>query len=270
MVQSWFASLTSPRLHSQISRARLILLTLAIASSAPLCAGEITVFAAASLKNVLDDVADAFEAASEHEVRSSHAGSSALARQIEQGAPADVFISANVAWMDRLAEDALIDVRSRRDLVENRLVLVAPLEDSTEQIESLADLPARLNDGRIAMAMVDAVPAGIYGRAALATLGVWEDVEDRVVQTDNVRAALRLVAMGEAALGVVYATDAQADSAVRVVGRFDREVHPRIVYPVAVVAGRGNPAAVDFMRFLFAPTARAIFARHGFLSVERE
>ena len=227
-------------------------------------------FAAASLKDVLDDVVVAFEAASSHEVLTSHAGSSALARQIQQGAPADLFISANVAWMDWLGDEASIDERSRRDLVENRLVLIAPGDDEHAPIESLLDVPARLGDGRIAMAMVDAVPAGIYGRTAFSTVGVWDELEDQVVQTDNVRAALRLVAMGEASLGVVYATDAHADPDVRVVGRVDPAVHPRIVYPVAAVAGRRNPAAADFMRFLFLPEADVIFARHGFLVVERE
>ncbi len=251
-------------------RIRLVLATLAVVLGTPSYTGEITVFAAASLKNVLDDVVVAFEAASRHEVLTSHAGSSALARQIQQGAPADLFISANVAWMDWLADEALIDERTRRDLVENRLVLIAPGDDHGAPIESLLEVPARLRDGRIAMAMVNAVPAGIYGRMAFSTVGIWGELEDRVVQTDNVRAALRLVAMGEVSLGVVYATDALADSDVRVIGRVDPDVHPRIVYPLAEVAGRGSTATADFAGFLVSPEADTIFARHGFLGVERE
>ncbi|SEB02659.1 molybdate transport system substrate-binding protein [Rubrimonas cliftonensis] len=233
--------------------------------SAPALAERVTVFAAASLADALAEIEAGFEVETGLEVAASLAGSSALARQIQQGAPADVFISASTAWMDALEKDGLIEPGSRFDLVGNAIVLIthgrgaAPLEIGPD-----TDLAGLLGDGRLAMALVDAVPAGIYGKAALESLGLWSAVEARVAQTDNVRAALALVAAGEAPYGVVYATDAAAEDAVSVVGAFPADSHPPIVYPAAAVAGRANPAATVFLAYLRGPEARAAFERQGF------
>lgn len=236
--------------------------------TAPARAGEVTVFAAASLKTALDAAAAAWSETSGHRVVGVFAGSSALARQIERGAPADLFISANAAWMDRLEGAGAIRPETRRDLVSNTLVLVAhgPGPRGTEPVGPEVDLLGLLGGGRLAMALVDAVPAGIYGKAALESLGLWEAVAPRVAQADNVRAALALVAAGEAPLGVVYATDARAEPAVRVLGAFPRDSHPPIVYPAALTAaGRADPAGA-FLAYLSGPAAAALFRAHGFRS----
>lgn len=233
------------------------------AADAPL-----TVFAAASLKESMDEAAGAFEAATGQPVRVSYAASSALARQIEQGAPADAFISADVEWMDWLQERGLIDGGSSRDLLGNDLVLVAPSGADATPLD-LAGGPeavlSRLGEGRIAMALVDSVPAGKYGREAFGSLGMWEALAPRVAEGDSVRAALMLVARGEAPLGVVYATDAKAEPRVRVLGTFPPESHPEIVYPVARVAASRHPMAGDFVQWLGSPEAAAIFLDHGFV-----
>lgn len=226
---------------------------------------DVTVFAAASLKTALDEIAVAFEAATEFTATMSYAGSSALARQIQFGAPADVFLSASPEWMDALERDGLIAPETRVDLLGNRLVLIAHGGDAPPlDLTSTDALMARLGDGRLAMALVEAVPAGVYGRAALTNLGAWETLAPHVVQTDNVRAALALVAAGEAPLGVVYATDAEADPRVTVVGAFPETSHPPIVYPVAAVADRSEPATAPFLAFLRDAAARIIFERNGF------
>ena len=205
---------------------RYVAIALAALLAGPVAADEITVFAAASLKNAMDEVADGFEAAAGHEVTVSYAGSSALARQIELGAPADVFISANPGWMDRLEEAGTVEDGTRIDLLGNRIVLIAHGAADPVEIGPRMDLGAMLGEGRLAMALVDAVPAGIYGKAALESLGQWQAVEPRVVQADNVRAALKLVAIGEAPMGVVYATDAAAEEGVSVLGVFPEDSHP--------------------------------------------
>ena len=234
------------------------------ASLAPAArAAEVTVFAAASLKNAMDEIAAAWEAESGDVARVSLAGSSALARQIQQGAPAEVFISANTDWMDRLEADGLLAEGSRMDLLRNALVLVAHGEAEPVAISPQLDLAGMLGEGRLAMALVEAVPAGIYGKAALESLGLWAAVAPQVAQTDNVRAALALVAAGEAPLGVVYATDAAAEDAVSVIGTFPEDSHPPIVYPAARLAGAGE-AAERFLAFLQGPQARAAFERQGF------
>ena len=239
--------------------ARLILLALALA--APAAAGDVTVFAAASLKDAMDDVALAWREATGGRATVSYAGSSMLARQIEAGAPADVFISANVEWMDALEEQGLIVAGTRVDLLGNALGLVAA--DEAPAIE-LRDLPEALDDNRLAMALYDAVPAGIYGRAALASLGLWDAVAGRVAQASNVRAALVLVATGEAPYGVVYATDVAAEPRVRVVDTFPPDSHPSITYPAAVTAEGDGAEARAFLDFLQEPKADAAFRRHGF------
>ncbi|WP_375690778.1 molybdate ABC transporter substrate-binding protein [Pseudooceanicola sp. LIPI14-2-Ac024] len=231
-------------------------------------ADRVTVFAAASLKDAMDDIAPAFEAETGHEVVVSLAGSSALARQINEGAPAQVFISANSDWMDVLEANGKLAPESRRPLLGNRLVLVAhdpevPERDITRDF----DIGALLGDGQLAMALVEAVPAGIYGKAALESLGVWEALVPRVAQADNVRAALALVATGEAPLGIVYATDAMAEPKVHVVGRFPADSHPPIVYPAAAMADPGE-AALAFLQFLGGEEAAAIFISKGFEVLE--
>ncbi len=228
-------------------------------------AAEVTVFAAASLKNALDDVARAWHEASGNSAVVAYAGSSQLARQIEQGAPADLFISANPDWMDYLEEAKLIDPASRKDLLGNRLVLVAHGRDAAPvAIGPGFDLAGLLGRGRLAMAMVDAVPAGMYGKAALESLGVWTSVRDHVAQADNVRAALTLVALGEAPYGIVYATDAAAADDVTVVGTFPEASHPPIVYPVALTLAGDTPEARQLLAFIASPAARPLFERQGF------
>ncbi|MEQ8966140.1 MAG: molybdate ABC transporter substrate-binding protein [Azospirillaceae bacterium] len=238
---------------------------LAALGAAPAAAGEVTVFAAASTKTALDEIVERFDAETGHTARVSFAGSSALARQIQQGAPADVFISANPDWMDRLEADGLIVAESRFDLLGNSIVLIAHGgETAPVALGPGPDLADMLGDGRLAMALVDAVPAGIYGKAALESLGLWQSVAPKVAQADNVRAALALVATGEAPMGIVYATDATAEDDVTVVATFPPDTHPPIVYPAAAVAGRESPAAARFLDYLRGPAARAAFERQGF------
>lgn len=245
---------------------RLALLSaLAWALSTPLVAQDLTVFAAASLRDALTEVAEAYEATSEQSVTLSLAGSGALARQIGQGAPADVFLSANVAWMDMLEEAGALDTGSRTDLLSNGLVLIAPAPSDPISLD-LPAIEALLGpNGYLAMGLTAAVPAGIYGKAALTSLGLWDPLARRVAQADNVRAALALVATGEAPLGIVYATDAQAEEGVDVVATFPETSHPPIIYPAASVARSDHPAKADFLGFLASDRAQDIFARHGFL-----
>jgi molybdate transport system substrate-binding protein len=227
-------------------------------------AERLTVFAAASLKTALDEVAEEYEAQTGAEISLSYAGSSVLARQIALGAPADVFLSANSAWMDYLEASTPTVAETRFDLLANRLALIGHgAEGSDPQtISGDFDLAARLGDSRLAMALVDAVPAGIYGKAALSHLGLWEAVAPRVVQADNVRAALKLVALGEAQLGVTYSTDAMAEPSVHLIGLFPEDSHPPIRYPAALT--RDSAGARAFLNHLQGAEARAIFERHGF------
>jgi len=227
-------------------------------------ADEVVVFAAASLANALAEIEVGFEAATEHDVQVSLAGSSALARQIEQGAPADIFLSASTDWMDVIEAAGLIEAGSRLDLLGNTLVLIVQGDAAPVAIEPGLDLAGMLGQGRLAMALVDSVPAGVYGKAALEHLGLWSAVEPLVAQTDNVRAALALVATGEAPLGIVYATDAAATDTVTVIGTFPAGSHPAIVYPVADLANRDTEAEGEFLTWLRGPEARAAFERQGF------
>lgn len=245
----------------------------------PAAAGDLSVFAAASLKTALDRITDGFTEETGHQVAVSYAGTSALARQIAHGAPADIFIAANADWMDYLEAEGLVAPGSRFDLVGNTLVLIAHGADA-EPLEiapgmALAD---RLGDSRLAMAFVDAVPAGIYGKAALQTLGVWEEVSGQVAQADNVRAALALVATGEAPLGIVYASDvhannahasnAEAGDAVSIIGRFPEGSHPPITYPAAATADSGNPLNQPFLEHLRSARSQAVFADEGFVVLD--
>ena len=242
-----------------------ITVALSVLLAAPAAAQEaLTVFAAASLKNVMDEQGRAFQRAGGPPVRFSYAASSAIARQIGQGAPADIFISADSDWMTYVERRRLVRAGTRRDLLTNRLALIAP-KGSRVRLTMGRDMPLAhaLGPGRLAMAAPEA-PAGKYGRAALSHLGVWKTVEGKVVSAENVRAALAYVSRGEAPLGIVYDTDAKADPGVRIVGLFPTASHPRIVYPAAVLAASKHPAAGRFMAYLATPGARAIFQKHGF------
>lgn len=226
----------------------------------------ITVFAAASLKESLDEAAAAWTKRSGQKVSISYAGSSALAKQIEQGAPADVFISADGEWMDYLQQRKLIDVDTRTHLVGNRLVVIAPVDSALRTLSlKRAAVRQALGGGRLAMAETTSVPAGRYGRQALTTLGLWDAVSGRLAQADNVRAAMAFVSRGEAPLGIVYATDAQAEPRVRVVAAIPGRAHDVIVYPLARVAKTPPAATKGFLAFLRGDEAKAIFKRAGFL-----
>jgi len=239
-------------------------LLLALAAAVAARAETITVFAAASLKDALDENVKAYGSKAGDRVVVSYAASSALAKQIEAGAPADIFISADLDWMDYLEQRRLIRSDTRRNLLRNRLVLIAPA-DSAASVDIAPGFPlARLlGNGRLAMANPDAVPAGKYGKASLEALGVWKDVQSKVASTENVRAALVLVSRGEAPLGIVYRTDAAVDPKVRVVGVFPESTHPPIIYPIAETAV-AKAAAAAFVAWLNRPEARAIFQKYGF------
>ncbi len=241
-----------------------LVLTLLLALAPAATAAEVTVFAAASLGEAMRAAADRFEAATGIPVTVSAAATSALARQIEAGAPADVFVSASADWMDHLEDRDLIAPGTRFDAAGGALVLIgAP--DAAPVALGTGAFADRLAGGHLAMAMVDAVPAGIYGRAALRSLGEWDAARPRVAQTDNVRAALALVALGEARMGVVYATDAAAEPRVKVLATFPEGAHPPIVYPAARVAGSREPEAADaFLAHLAGPEGRAALAAAGF------
>lgn len=231
---------------------------------------DVVVFAAASLKNALDEINAAWGRDGGKRASISYAASSALAKQIEQGAPADLFASADLDWMDYAAGKGLIRPETRVTLLGNRLVLIAPKESAaTVKLAPGLNLAASLGGGRLAMANVDAVPAGKYGRAALEKLGAWDGVRDQVAQAENVRAALLLVSRGEAPLGIVYQTDAAADPNVRIVGTFPEDTHPPIVYPVAITKESSNPDAPAFLAFLRSGAARAAFERQGFTVIDR-
>jgi molybdate transport system substrate-binding protein len=241
----------------------------ALTAALPALAAEPVVFAAASLKNALDDAAALYKEKTGTSVTVNYAASSALAKQIEELAPADIFFSADLAWMDYLEERDLIKKESRVTLLGNAIVLVAPKDSSAaltiEPGMKLGDLLGA--DGKLAMANVESVPAGKYGKAALEKLGVWDSVADKVVQADNVRAALAFVASGEAPLGIVYRTDAAAEPAVKALGTFPEDSHPPILYPVALTKTSENPDAAAFLDFLKSDAARPAFEKQGFIIV---
>lgn len=252
-------------IRSRRGRAPALLGLLLWLAATPAAAQELLVFGAASLRDALDAVIETHQAKGGGEVRASYASSSTLARQIEQGAPADIFISANPQWMDYLEDRGLVRAGSRADLLGNGLVLVAPLEgEATLEIAPGFDLLGALDGGLLAMGDPDHVPAGIYGRAALESLGVWDTVAPHVARADNVRAALALVERGETPLGLVYRSDAVADDSVKVVDDFPQDSHPPIVYPIAIMASSKQPEAAALVELLESETAGAIFERFGF------
>ena len=229
----------------------------------------ILVFAAASLKNALDDINERWQRETGKPVTASYAASSTLAKQIENGAPADLFISADPKWMDYLDTRKLIKSSSRSDLLGNSLVLIAPASSAVKlTIAPRFRLVAALAGGRLAMADPAAVPAGIYGKAALEKLAVWPSVANHIAAAENVRAALLLVARGEAPLGIVYATDAAIEPGVRVVGTFPADTHPPIVYPIALTTASENPNAPALLVYLRGAAARAQFQKAGFTALD--
>ncbi|MBN9054976.1 MAG: molybdate ABC transporter substrate-binding protein [Rhizobiales bacterium] len=251
---------------------RRLLLKLVVAAFAamplalPAAAAEkVTVFAAASLKNALDAANAVWQKETGNETAVSYAASSALAKQIEAAAPADLFISADLAWMDYVAEKKLIKDDTRSNLLGNRIVLVAPKDNaSTVEIKEGFDLAGLVGDGKLAMGAVDSVPAGKYGKAALEKLGVWSTVEGKVAGAESVRAALAPVSRGEAPYGIVYETDAAADPGVAVVGTFPEDSHPPIIYPVAILSESQSPAAGAYLDFLKSDKAAPFFTGQGF------
>jgi molybdate transport system substrate-binding protein len=229
-------------------------------------AGGLVIFAAASLKNALDEIAAGWSKKTGKPMpRISYAASSALAKQIEQGAPADMFISADTDWMDHVDRKDLIKKDTRVNLLGNKIVLIAPRDSKTAvEVKQGVDLAKALAGGKLAMANVDAVPAGKYGKAALEKLGAWDGVKGNVAQAENVRAALLLVSRGEAPLGIVYATDAAADPNVRIVGEFPADSHPPIIYPAVLTKDSKSANARAFFDYLKSNKARPAFEKQGF------
>ena len=256
----------------RVSRRPLLLLLLAlccaVAPAGGVAARPVTVLAAASLTDALTEIGARYAAATGETVRFAFSSSSTAARQIEAGAPADIFASANLRWMDYLAEKGAIAAGTRIDLLVNRLVLVAPATAGGDPVEPVdgSAIVARLGaDGRLAVGDPDHVPAGLYAKQALTALGAWPVLAPRLARADDVRAALALVARGEAPLGIVYATDAAIVAGVRIVGEFPAAAHQPIVYPFALTADAAdNPAARRFLAWLAGPEARAAFGRYGF------
>jgi molybdate transport system substrate-binding protein len=258
-----------PMISRRVLIAAAITAAIFVGPAAPALAGEPVVFAAASLKNALDDAAAAYKARTGQSMTISYAGTATLAKQIEQGAPADIFFSADMAWMDYAAKHQLIQPDTRRTLLGNEIVLVVPRSSTAAiKIGPGMDLAGLLGTGgHLAMANVDSVPAGKYGKAALEKLDVWHSVADKVVQSENVRLALAFVARGEAQAGIVYATDAAAEPGVKVIGTFPADSHPPILYPVAMTATSTNPKAKAFFQFLISDAAAPAFRKQGFTVV---
>src|SRR5579871_1535958 len=227
------------------------------------------IFAAASLKNALDEIVAQWQRESGKKVVVSYAASNTLIRQIEQGAPADIFISADLDWMDYGQQKGLINGETRSNLLNNRIVLVAPRDATyTLKVAPGFDLAAVLKGGRLAMGNVDAVPAGKYGKAALEKLGAWDGIKDRIAQAENVRAALLLVSRGETPLGIVYQTDAASEPGVRIVGTFPDDTHPPIIYPAALTKDSNNAIAAEFLKYIRSVAAKPAFERQGFTMLE--
>lgn len=245
--------------------AALLAVTIAAFLPGPACAAELSVFAAASLKDALDELVRGFEPVAKHGIVVSYGASPSLVKQIENGAPADLFISADLDWMDYAAARKLIVVDSRVNLLGNRLVLIAPASSvGSVQIAPNFPLAALLGNDRLAIADPDSVPAGKYGKAALKSLGVWAGVSRKLARAENVRAALVFVSRGEVPFGIVYRSDAMADSRVRVVGEFPDLSYPPIVYPAALTAAGRSPIRAQFLSYLKSAATSSVWAKHGF------
>ena len=248
-----------------MSRRIALACTLALGLTTPAFADEVVVFAAASMKNALDAVAADFQATTGHTVTISYGGSNALAKQIIEGAPADIFVSAAVNWMDEVEKAGLVVDGTRKDMFGNTLVLIGHGKDAAlVEITPDFDLAGLLGDGKLSMAMVDAVPAGQYGKAALESLGMWAAVEPHVAQAENVRAALALVSLGEAPYGITYATDAVADDNVTVVATFPADSHKPIIYPGALLKTAADDADKAFYDAIMSDMGDAKFTEQGF------
>jgi molybdate transport system substrate-binding protein len=233
-------------------------------------AKPVVVFAAASMKTALDAVAKAWTAAGGKAVSVVYGSSAVLAKQIEQGAPADVFISADLNWMDYLDKAKLIQPKTRRNLLGNALVLIEAADASVDlKIAPGFDLAGATGDGKIAVCTIDSCPGGIYAKQALEKLGVWDKVEPKLAQADNIRSALILVSRGEARFGIVYATDAKAEPKVKIVDAFPESSHSPIVYPVALVRDSKNPDAARFVAFLASQAATKSLLDQGFTILSR-
>jgi len=234
---------------------------------APALADEtsLTAFAAASMKNALDDVDAAFTAKTEVKIVASYAASSVLAKQIEQGAPADIFLSADTDWMDYTAAKKAINEATRTNLLGNSIVLIAPKDSKIDKVTIGPDfnLDGLAGGGKIATGDISSVPVGKYAKAALEKLGAWQAAAPKFAMAESVRTALTLVARGEAVLGIVYATDAKVEPGVKVVGTFPADSHPPIIYPVAATISAGSRAA-DYLAFLHSQAAKTIFEKYGF------
>jgi len=265
-------AMTFSRRTLLVASAGVTALLLLVAPSGPTEAqgSDVLVFAAASLKNALDAVNAQWTKETGKKAVISYASSSALAKQVEQGAPAQMFISADLDWMDYLAQKKLIKPDTRSNLLGNRIVLIAS-KDKAQPVEIKPgfDLAKVLGDGRLSMANVDFVPAGKYGKAALEKLGVWAGVSNRIAQAENVRAALLLVSRGEAPAGIVYRTDAAADPNVKIIGTFPEDTHPPIVYPIALTASATHPDAAAFLAYIKSPAAKPLFEAQGFTVLSR-
>lgn len=227
--------------------------------------GQVTIFAAASTTNAINDIAALFKKQGGIDVVSSFASSSTLAKQIEQGAPASIFISADEDWMNYLAKKNLISPASRCDLVGNSLVLIAPASGKIVKIDDVkSQIMAALGAERLATGDPDHVPAGKYAKAAMTKLGIWQDVEPRLARAGDVRGALALVERGEVPLGIVYSTDAAVGKNVKIVGAFPPDSYPPVVYPAALIKANVSPDADKFFQFLKGAEAKAIFEKYGF------
>ena len=243
--------------------------------SAPAAASQaagktLTVFAAASMKNALDDVNAGYTTASGVKVTTSYAASSALAKQLEQGAPADIFISADVAWMDYAVDKKTVNDTTRVNLLGNKIVLIAPKDSRIDNVTIAQgfDLAKLAGDGKIATGDIQSVPVGKYAKAALEKLGSWDAAASKFAMADNVRAALILVARTEAVLGIVYETDAKVEPGVKIVGTFPQESYPAVIYPVAATAAADSNAS-GYLAFLRAQTAKTVFEKYGFSYLTR-
>ncbi len=246
-----------------------VLITALIAACVPPARAQtrdILVFGATSLKNALDDADALYQRDKGSKVVVSYTASSALAKQIENGAPADVFISADLDWMDYLAQRKLIKPDTRSNFLGNKLVLITAADSKlTLKIEPNFQLAQALGNGRLAMADPASVPAGRYGKAALEALGVWPSVADKIAPAQDVRATLAFVSRGEAPLGIVYQTDAAADKGVKIVDAFPTSTHPPIIYPIAVTSTSTNPGTAAYISFLKSPAAKPAFEKQGFV-----
>jgi molybdate transport system substrate-binding protein len=258
-----------PTDHAPTAHALVLTTILLIAGAlgvARAAAHDVLVFAASSLTDALGAAVARYEQRRGDRIVLAFASSSSLARQIENGAPADLYVSADVLWMDYLQERHLVDAKTRTELLSNRLVLVAPTTSSLQPAELRPGFPIDrwLGEGRLAMGNPEHVPAGLYGKQALKSLRAWAPIRRKIARAEDVRAALALVALGEAPLGVVYYTDAHAEDSVKIIGTFPEATHAPIVYPAALTATSEGRAARDFLAYLRSDRARMLFEQYGF------